>query len=90
VRLPGNFAGGRNGTHSAARTDRRLLFPPRECNISCSKSKLILSCARLTEESQVQVSGRYASRIVTGGIGHNVPQEAPQEFAQAIIDVDGF
>src|SRR6202050_438867 len=35
-------------------------------------------------------SGKYASRIVTGGIGHNLPQEAPKEFAQAIIDVDGF
>jgi len=25
-----------------------------------------------------------------GGIGHNLPQEAPQAFAQAVIDVDGF
>ena len=24
-----------------------------------------------------------------GGIGHNLPQEAPQAFAQAVIDVDG-
>jgi pimeloyl-ACP methyl ester carboxylesterase len=35
-------------------------------------------------------SGKYASRIITGGIGHNLPQEAPQAFAQAVIDVDGF
>src|SRR6266705_2968844 len=35
-------------------------------------------------------SGRYAHRIITGGVGHNLPQEAPQAFAQAIIDVDGF
>jgi pimeloyl-ACP methyl ester carboxylesterase len=35
-------------------------------------------------------SGKYASRIITGGIGHNLPQEAPKEFAQAIIDVDGL
>ena len=34
--------------------------------------------------------GKYASRIITGGIGHNLPQEAPQAFAQAVIDVDGF
>jgi pimeloyl-ACP methyl ester carboxylesterase len=35
-------------------------------------------------------SGKYAHRNVTGGIGHNLPQEAPQAFAQAVIDVDGF
>jgi pimeloyl-ACP methyl ester carboxylesterase len=35
-------------------------------------------------------SGAYANRIITGGIGHNLPQEAPQAFAQAIIDVDRF
>jgi pimeloyl-ACP methyl ester carboxylesterase len=33
-------------------------------------------------------SGKYAHRTITGGIGHNLPQEAPQAFAQAIIDVD--
>jgi pimeloyl-ACP methyl ester carboxylesterase len=33
-------------------------------------------------------SGRYSHRAVTGGIGHNLPQEAPQAFAQAVIDVD--
>jgi pimeloyl-ACP methyl ester carboxylesterase len=32
-------------------------------------------------------SGRYAYRLVKGGIGHNLPQEAPQAFAQAVIDV---
>ncbi|MFB9262595.1 alpha/beta fold hydrolase [Bradyrhizobium erythrophlei] len=32
-------------------------------------------------------SGRYEHRLLTGGIGHNLPQEAPQAFAQAIIDV---
>jgi pimeloyl-ACP methyl ester carboxylesterase len=35
-------------------------------------------------------SGRYAHRIITGGVGHNLPQEAPQAFAQAVKDVDGF
>jgi pimeloyl-ACP methyl ester carboxylesterase len=35
-------------------------------------------------------SGKYANRIVKGGIGHNLPQEAPQAFAQAILDVDRF
>jgi hypothetical protein len=32
-------------------------------------------------------SGKYAHRLFKGGIGHNLPQEAPQAFAQAIIDV---
>ncbi len=35
-------------------------------------------------------SGKYAHRNITGGIGHNLPQEAPQAFAQAVIDVDKF
>ena len=35
-------------------------------------------------------SGSYAHRIITGGVGHNLPQEAPQAFAQAVVDVDGF
>jgi pimeloyl-ACP methyl ester carboxylesterase len=35
-------------------------------------------------------SGKYAHRIITGGVGHNLPQEAPQAFAQAIIDVGHF
>jgi pimeloyl-ACP methyl ester carboxylesterase len=32
-------------------------------------------------------TGKYAHRIVTGGVGHNLPAEAPQAFAQAIVDV---
>ena len=35
-------------------------------------------------------SGKYANRIITGGIGHNLPQEAPEAFAQAIVDVSGY
>ncbi len=33
-------------------------------------------------------TGRYEHRHLTGGIGHNLPQEAPAAFAQAILDVD--
>jgi pimeloyl-ACP methyl ester carboxylesterase len=33
-------------------------------------------------------SGKYEHRLITGGIGHNLPQEAPEAFAQAVIDVD--
>ena len=35
-------------------------------------------------------TGKYAHRLITGGIGHNLPQEAPKAFAQAVIDADGF
>ena len=35
-------------------------------------------------------SGKYAHRVVSGGIGHDLPQEAPQAFAQAVIDVAKF
>ncbi len=35
-------------------------------------------------------SGRYLHRTLNGGVGHNLPQEAPQAFADAVIEVDGF
>jgi len=35
-------------------------------------------------------SGKYEHRTIAGGIGHNLPQEAPQAFAQAVVDVDSF
>ena len=35
----------------------------------------------------MKFSGAYEHRLITGGIGHNLPQEAPQAFAQAVVDV---
>jgi pimeloyl-ACP methyl ester carboxylesterase len=35
-------------------------------------------------------SGKYAHRVIKGGVGHNLPQEAPQAFAKAVVDVGGF
>jgi pimeloyl-ACP methyl ester carboxylesterase len=35
-------------------------------------------------------SGRYEHRVINGGIGHNLPQEAPAAFAKAVVDVDTF
>ena len=35
-------------------------------------------------------AGKYAHWIIGGGVGHNLPQEAPQTFAQAVVDVDRF
>ncbi|MGE7136759.1 alpha/beta fold hydrolase [Luteibacter sp. NPDC031894] len=35
-------------------------------------------------------TGRYEHRLISGGTGHNLPQEAPEAFAKAIVDVDRF
>jgi pimeloyl-ACP methyl ester carboxylesterase len=35
-------------------------------------------------------SGKYAHRIIKGGVGHNLPQEAPKDFAKAVVDVDRY
>ena len=35
-------------------------------------------------------SGKYRHRLITGGIGHNLPQEAPRAFAQAVVEADGY
>ena len=32
-------------------------------------------------------SGKYEHRLIGGGIGHNLPQEDPQAFAQAVVDI---
>ncbi len=39
------------------------------------------------EAYRKKFSGRYAYRLIKGGIGHNLPQEAPRAFAEAIVDV---
>jgi pimeloyl-ACP methyl ester carboxylesterase len=31
-------------------------------------------------------SGKYSHRIIKGGVGHNLPQEAPHAFAEAVVD----
>ena len=35
-------------------------------------------------------SGKYSHRTIKGGIGHNLPQEAPQAFAKAVVDVNDY
>jgi pimeloyl-ACP methyl ester carboxylesterase len=42
------------------------------------------------EAYRMKFSGEYAHRTIKGGIGHNLPQEAPQAFAQAVVDADRF
>jgi pimeloyl-ACP methyl ester carboxylesterase len=39
---------------------------------------------------RAKFSGPYAHRVVAGGVGHNLPQEAPRAFADAVIEVDGY
>ena len=39
---------------------------------------------------RAKFTGKYEHRNVTGGIGHNLPQEAPETFAKAVIDVASF
>jgi pimeloyl-ACP methyl ester carboxylesterase len=35
-------------------------------------------------------SGKYSHKVITGGIGHNLPQEAPKAFAEAVIEADDY
>lgn len=35
-------------------------------------------------------SGKYSHRTIQGGIGHNLPQEAPQAFVRAIVEADSY
>ena len=35
-------------------------------------------------------SGKYAHRLIKGGVGHDLPQEAPQDFAEAVLKVAGY
>jgi pimeloyl-ACP methyl ester carboxylesterase len=41
------------------------------------------------ESYRNKFSGKYSHRVLDG-IGHNVPQEAPQAFVQAVVDVDHY
>jgi pimeloyl-ACP methyl ester carboxylesterase len=38
---------------------------------------------------RAKFTGPYEHRVIAGGVGHNLPQEAPEAFAQAIVDVAG-
>ncbi|HXD33338.1 MAG TPA: alpha/beta hydrolase [Pyrinomonadaceae bacterium] len=35
-------------------------------------------------------SGKYMHRLIKGGVGHNLPQEAPKAFAEAVLEVDAY
>ncbi|MBV4485138.1 alpha/beta hydrolase [Pseudomonas sp. SWRI153] len=40
------------------------------------------------EDYAKRFTGKYQFRLIEGGVGHNLPQEAPKAFAQAVIDAD--
>ena len=40
------------------------------------------------ESYRKKFSGRYEHRVIRGGVGHNLPQEAPEAFAKAVVEVD--
>lgn len=42
------------------------------------------------EDYAKRFTGKYEFRLITGGIGHNLPQEDPQAFTKAIIDADNL
>ena len=39
---------------------------------------------------RAKFSGKYTHRSISGGVGHNLPQEAPQAFVEAVVDVDRY
>ena len=67
---------------------------PRSRRSPCrrSRSRAMPTARRIpTCRLRRKFSGKYAHRIITGGIGHNLPQEAPRlVFVQAIDDVDSL
>jgi len=47
-------------------------------------------CKREPAAYATKFSGKYTHRTISGGVGHNLPQEAPKSFVDAILEVDGF
>ncbi len=54
-----------------------------------SRWKAMPTARRIRSPAPMRRNSRasYAHRTITGGIGHNLPQEAPQAFAEAIVEV---
>ena len=72
-------------TGKARSTARSVLCPPSPWRATPT--------ARRTPDASAyagKFSGKYARLVIEGCGGHNLPQEAPQAFAQAVIDVDGY
>jgi hypothetical protein len=56
-----------------------------------TRTRLSIRCFQIPRMALVvSVMLAYTHRLLSGGIGHNLPQEAPQAFARAVIDVDSY
>jgi hypothetical protein len=44
---------------------------------------------RIAGHTPRKFSAKCAYRVITGGVGYNLSQEAPEAFAEAVIEVDG-
>ena len=80
----------------ASRNTRRAraAAAPRFPAIPCrrSRSKATRTARRIREPAAyaARFTGKYLHRTLTGGIGHNLPQEAPLDFVHAIEEVSNF
>ena len=85
----GNADGGRLGEPQYDTLERRLAEAP-VINVPTITLEGDANGAPHPDPSSYagKFSGPYSHRTVTGGIGHNLPQEAPEAFAQALIDVN--
>ena len=72
--------------------EKRLADGPGDHACRPSRWKATPTARRIRTRAPIakKFSGKYAHRLIEGGIGHNLPQEAPQAFAQAVVDVDGY
>jgi hypothetical protein len=56
--------------------------------IDADRRRLLGAAAMEPDAYTKKFTGKYTHRTIGGGVGHNLPQEAPHAFAQAIRDVE--
>ena len=81
---PGNWF----GVHACRGWRRDVAAPTSSVAQLRTVSWMVRSAAGSSRRAKF--TGSYAHRIITGGVGHNLAQEAPRAFADAVIDVDGL
>jgi pimeloyl-ACP methyl ester carboxylesterase len=58
--------------------------------LGCPRGQRDRGAVAPTDAYAAKLSGKYVHGTVTNGVGHNLPQQAPQLFIEAIVQVDGF